>query len=89
MVDQDSTHHMRSDRKKVRAVLPFRSGLLGQPKVCLVNQSSRLKCVVATLGTHVAASKPTEFLINDREKLVGCVLVAFAPIPQQSGHTLV
>ena len=58
MVNEDLSHQLRGEAKKVNSVLQADVLYLHQPKICLVDQSRGLQCMVRALRPHVAPSEP-------------------------------
>jgi hypothetical protein len=53
VVDENSTHHLRSDSEELRLVAPVDAVLLGQAQIGFVDKRGRLESVVSPLAAEV------------------------------------
>lgn len=82
VIDQDASHDLGGDRKKVRAIRPVHILLIDHTDVSFVYQSGGLKCMVFSLLAHVTAGEAMELVIDQRVQLVQSGLVPFAPLSE-------
>jgi hypothetical protein len=61
------------------AILPLHARLVNQFQKCFVNQSRCLQGVGRTLAPEVAMRDFLQLAVNERQKLIHCIAVAFAP----------
>jgi hypothetical protein len=83
-IDEDAAHHLRGDRKEVRAIAPGDALLSNQPQVRLVDECRRLECMVLPFVSQVRARSSSQFGIDDRHQVVARLHVATAPGVQQT-----
>jgi hypothetical protein len=77
VIDQDSSHGFGSSGKEVAATVPTDLALTQQTHVSFVNQRGRLERVLRALLGHFRARETTKLLVNNGQKLVGGVRIAF------------
>src|SRR6476620_9829722 len=85
MIDEYSAHRLRSDRKKVRPVLPVHLTLVDQFQVRLVDQSCRLERVADALASEIVCRLSMQLSVNDRHQRVECIFLSEAPLMQPKG----
>lgn len=70
VVDENAAHHVCGDPDKVLVALPIDS-IAGETQIGLVDKGGRLKGVVWPLPHHVGLSQAVEFVVDERQELVG------------------
>lgn len=83
VIDEDAPHHHCRESDELRAVPPVHALLVDEPEVRLVHQCSWLKRVVGALPVHVAGSKASQLIIDERQHLLTRSLAASAYVEQQ------
>ena len=76
-------HHLRGDRKEVRAILPVDVALIDQLHISLVDQAGRLQRAVAAFVRHVARGDHVELVVDERDQAIERRAVAVLPLAQQ------
>ncbi len=79
MIDQDVTHQLRADSEEVRAVLPFKSFLTGEPQVSFVDQRCCLQRMAVAFLAHLAACDAAQFSVDERKQSVEGRVVTCTP----------
>ena len=79
IVDQNLTHKLGCDSKKMGTVLPLGQVLLSQSHVRFVNQCGALKSVVGTFPLKIAVGDPVEFAVDERHQRVERGLISVTP----------
>ena len=83
MIYEDAPHELGRDSEEMRAPLPLCCLLANELEVCLVNQSGGLEGVVLPLTSHVTPGKPLQFVLDQRNQLLRCLLVAVRKLTEQ------
>ena len=65
MIDQQTTHYLRSHSEEVSSVLPVYARLIDESYIGLMDQCSRLKRVVGTFTPQVVCRKLAQFIVDD------------------------
>ena len=76
-------HKLSRNSEEMGASLPACCLLANELKVCLMNESSGLEGVVLPLTSHVTSGKPLQFVVDQRNQLLGCLLVAVRKLTEQ------
>jgi hypothetical protein len=76
VVDQDATHQIGSDGKKMSSTLPVGMALRHKLQIGLMNKRSRLQRMVWTLMPQVQDRQPVKLLIDHGHQLIGSILIA-------------
>ena len=84
VIDKNAAHRLGSDTEELSTIGPVDVSLIDEADVDLVDQSSRLKCVVGPLVSRIAPRQSPKLLVNKRHQLVECVLMPLAPSSQLS-----
>ena len=86
MIDQNSTHGSRGDREEVCTILPVDRVISGEAHEGLVDERGGIQRVTGTLTAQVDARKLAQFVVDQREKMVYCAVIAVACGAQPSGY---
>jgi len=86
IVDENSPHNLRRDRKEVSTVLPRDLPCVHQAKVRFIHQGSRLQRPLRALLPHLQMSNPMEFPVHDRSELLKGSLISVAPGPEKPAY---
>jgi hypothetical protein len=78
VIEQHLPHSVGGDAEEVRTVLPVDPVLADQPHVSFVNQRSRLERVARPLALHVRSGHAAQLPVDQRDQLIGCVLITLA-----------
>ena len=87
MVYQNTPHHLGSESKELRAVLPVNVFLIDEPQVRLIDQRGRLQSVIWKLLTKAIYRDTPQFLVDERQHLVEGGLIAVAPVDEELSNT--
>jgi hypothetical protein len=85
MVDQNASHQMRSDREELRAILPARVLLIGEPEISLMHKRRGLQSVIGTFLSQPLPRKASQFLVDERNQALGGVGLASVPLAENLG----
>jgi hypothetical protein len=88
MVHQDSAHYLRRDPKEVSAILPLYLPLIDELDVRLMYERCRLKRMIASLATEIAAGKPSKFVIYERVDPIDDLAVAVRQVYQHLSYLM-
>lgn len=86
MIDENPSHRLRGDAEKLRPVFPRSTRLIYQAEVNLVYESRRLERVSHSLPAHCPCGSAMQFIVDERQKLIGGGVVPVFPCSQESGH---
>src|ERR1044071_3621262 len=75
-VDEDPTHPRRCGGKEMRAICESRGVVADESQPCLVHQRGRLKSMARGFVSHPACSELTQFVIDQRQQLIGGFRIA-------------
>src|SRR5260370_6503924 len=84
MIDQHAPHHTGRDAVKVGAILPTYTCLIHQPQIGFMNESSRLQSARRAFTRHALPRQSPQFVIDERHQARRCLLVALAPLVQDT-----
>src|SRR5438067_4005834 len=76
VANENSPHHLSSQRKKLGPILPIRFTLVDQSKINLVNQRRRLQSMAGPFPAEHADGLPMQFVINNGEQTFERIAVA-------------
>ena len=65
MINQQASHYLCSNSKKMSAILPVHPCLIDESQVSLMNQSSRLQSVIWAFTSQIIRRELTEFIVDD------------------------
>lgn len=85
MLDEDASHELRRDGKKVRAILPPDLARPEKPEKNLVRQGSGLERVIRSLAAEVLPGQTAELAIHDGNELVECFGASVLPSDEELG----
>jgi len=71
VLDEDAAHQLGGDAEEMGAVFPIDAGLIDQLEVGLVDEGGGLECVIGALAAHVGTGDAAEFVVDERQKLIG------------------
>jgi hypothetical protein len=74
--DEDAAHGLRRDRKKVSTPFELRIPVPGQPEPSLVDEGGGLERVTGCLLRHFVGGDPAQFVVYQRQQLVGRLGIA-------------
>jgi len=70
MIDEQSTHCLRAERKPVSAPFPFTPAVVLKPQPRLMDQRCWLQGVIPPFAAEVSAGDVTQFAVDHRKKRV-------------------
>jgi hypothetical protein len=82
VIYEDAPHELGRDSEEMRASLPI-CLLANKLQVSLMYESSGLESVVLPLTSHVTPGKPLQFVVDQRDQLRRCLLVAVRKLTEQ------
>jgi hypothetical protein len=85
VVDEDAAHGLGGDGEEVVFALPIDAGLVDEFHVGFVDEGGGLEGVVEAFLGEVVAGQSAEFVVNEREELVGGTLVAALQLGEYLG----
>src|ERR1700690_44878 len=85
IVDQYPAHELRGNPEEMTAVLPLLL-LIDQLQIGLVDQGGGLQSMVRTLMPQISSSHAAQFLVKQRDQLIGGVIVASLHALKQQSH---
>jgi hypothetical protein len=83
VVDKDAPHHVRRNRKEVRAVLPPDLPLVDELQIRFVDKGRGSERVVGALAAQVGARQPAQFVVDGVDQTTSCRLIARTPSHEQ------
>ena len=83
VVDKDAAHHVRGNRKEMRAVLPPDLSLVDQLEIRLVDKGRGGERVVGALAAQVTARQPAQFVVDGVDQTASRRLIARTPSHEQ------
>ena len=81
MIDEELTHHPRSEREKVRAIFDAEVVRPNHAKVRLVNQRGGLQGVLSGLIAKVMLRETAELGVHESEERIDRALVPVSDLP--------
>ena len=75
-VNEDAPHGFSGGPEEVRAILPGLRGRIHQLEPSFVDQRGRLERMARALPGHLVRSQAAQFIVNQRQQLVGRLGVA-------------
>src|SRR5215467_13219458 len=85
VIDQNASHHLRGDRKKVCSALPGDVLLVHNAKKSFMDQGGRLQGMVRAFLAHGDMGHAAQFVVNQRDETKRRLLIAIAPLAKQLG----
>ena len=86
-IDEHLTHGNRSDRQKMLTPRPPPPlVLIGEPQIGFMHQRRRLQRMRRVLIGHFGRSHAMQFVVNQRQQLLRCGLVALLNLRKNAGH---
>src|SRR5689334_11582874 len=83
VIDENTSHHLRRDSKKLRPILPAHAVLLGKFQEKLVDECGWLQRVFASFSAQVGDGEAVQLVVNERHQLVAGVFLTLAPSFEQ------
>ncbi len=83
MIDEDTTHEMRGNGEKVRAVPEVRFALLDELQVGFVDEGGGLQRVIGAFATHVVRRAAMQLIVDQGHEALDYALVAAGQSRQQ------
>lgn len=83
VIDQNASHQLSRDAKKLRPVAPVRPLLVGDFQVKLVHQCGGLQCVLAAFSAKVGGGQPVQFVVDKWHQLLKGVPITVVPPCEQ------
>jgi hypothetical protein len=80
VINQDPTHELCGDAKKMGAALYRKAFIPGQPQVGFVNESGRLQSVIWTLLSKVIAGHAPQFVIDQWKASFESPAITISPV---------
>ena len=65
MINQQASHYLCSNSKKMSAILPIHPRLIDEAQVGLVNQGGRLQGVIRPFTPQIIRRKLAQFIVDD------------------------
>jgi hypothetical protein len=86
VVYENPAHHLRRQRKKMRAAPPVDFSLADESQIRFVHKRRRLERVVFAIATQLARGALPEFLVDERQQLFLRFPIARRPQAEQTCH---
>jgi hypothetical protein len=86
VVDKDAPHHVRSNRKEMRAILPPDLPLVDQLQIRLVDKGGGGERVVGALPSQVTACQAAQLVVDGVDQTAARRLIARTPSHEQVRH---
>src|SRR5207253_11147176 len=84
-IDEDAAHQPRRHGEEMCAVLPVDLADIDQTDVRLVDERGRLQRMSGSFVSHVPPGDAAQLVMDERNQLLQCGLIAVAPVDQQPG----
>ncbi len=86
VLDEDTTHCLRRDTAKVRAILPIDLTLVNQLEITLMHKGCGLKRMVGAFPAQIMRGAAAQLVIDQRQEPGGRVFIARLPLPEDLGR---